>query len=297
MSDGASGRGAELLERDWWVFDNALALGHRLGRGKGREVLLLRHIKGRYRRFPEGTVFANEAPDFVIRAECGRRVGIEITELLRGGRRGGGSPHRARWEAEEKVKRRAAALHHLGLDGDPRAAPPVRVHLGWPPAPECPEKLPGGVEGTAAAIARLVREAEPEWRGGEQVRMGPKRLAGTPLEGVLLSLEVRLDPHPVAGDRTAAWTASRSNSLWSAGESYVLRAIASKDGTYERCREACDEAWLVVALVGGADSYQTFDEGVLSRPFPSPFDRLLLLCTEGGPDLQTVYELHGHRRW
>ena len=169
MSNSTSGRaagiptGAEPLGRDWWVFDKALALGRGLRRGKGREVLLLRHIRGRYRRFPEGPVFVSEAPDFVVRAEGGRRVGIEITELLRGGWRGGGSPHRARWEAEEKVKRRAAALHHLGLDGGPRAAPPVRVHLGWPPAPERPEKLPGGVEGTAAAIARLVREAEPEW--------------------------------------------------------------------------------------------------------------------------------------
>lgn len=253
----------------------------------------MREIKNRYLAFPEGPVFAGETPDFLVRSEGTREmVGIEITELLRRTRRRGGSPHRERWWAEEKVKSRAEELYYGGPEGNPRGVLPGHAHLGWLPAPERPEKLPGGVEATAAAIARLVGEAEPEWRDGGQLRLGPKRLSGTPLDGVLHSLEVRRETHLVGEDgRASGWTASRSHPIKSAAAVDILEAIRGKDGVYGRCKEVCGEAWLAIALVGGGDSYQTVGEEVLARPFPSAFDRLLLLCTEGGPGSRVVFEL------
>jgi hypothetical protein len=143
----------------------------------------------------------------------------------------------------------------------------------------------------AAAIAQLVREVEPEWRNGERLEIGLDRLANTPLRGVLEKLTVRREALNTLDRRAPGWTASRAYSTESARMSEVAAAIEAKDGVYDSCREVCDEAWLVVVLAGGADSFQGVDEEILSSSFPSRFDRVLLLCIDVGPGMQRVFEL------
>ena len=118
------------LGEEWWVLDNALRLYREFGEKKGREVLLLRELRTWYRDFPEGSVFARETPDFVVENTNGRRVGLEVTECLRGaGGRRKGSRYRERWAAEEKVKCLAENLYYGGPKDNLVGAEPVCVDL------------------------------------------------------------------------------------------------------------------------------------------------------------------------
>lgn len=282
--------GVLALGEEWWVLDRALRLYHELGEKKGREILLLRELRNWYLSFPEGPVFARECPDFMVDT-AGGRIGLEITECLRGdGRHKKGSRYRERWQAEEKVKRLAEALYYGGPEGRPKAAEPVWVNLHWAPASSQPERLPQSVEEIAAAVARLVRGAEPEWRDGRRLEMRPKRLVGTVLEGVLAKLTVRREAFRAPDGRAPGWTASRAYPTEIAEAGEVAAAIGAKDRVYDRCAKACDEAWLVVALVGGVDSFQEVSKDVFHHPFRSYFDRVLLLCLDGGPGMRRVFE-------
>lgn len=273
------------------MLDNALRLYRELGEKKGREVLLLRELRTWYRDFPEGSVFARETPDFVVENTNGRRVGLEVTECLRGaGGRRKSSRHRERWAAEEKVKCLAENLYYDGLKDNPVGAEPVCVDLQWSPQSNEPERLPESVEEMAAIIARLVRETEPEWRGGRLLEIRPERFKVAPLEGVLTKLTVRREAFRTMDGRASGWTASRSYPTVSAGPAEVAASINTKNKVYDRCTQTCDEAWLIVALVGG-DSFQDVDEEVLDHLFRSRFDRLLLLCLDGGPGMRRAFEL------
>lgn len=287
--------GVLALREEWWVLDNALRLYRELGEKKGREVLLLRELRTWYRDFPEGWVFARETPDFVVENTNGRRVGLEVTECLRGseGRRKG-SRHRERWAVEEKIKRLSEDFYYSGLEGDPAAVEPIRVNLHWSSQSNEPERLPDSVEEMAAIIARLVRETEPEWRDGRLLEIRPERFKVVSLEGVLTKLTVRREAFRTLDGRASGWTASRSYPTASAGPVEVAASIKTKDKVYDRCMQTCDEAWLIVALVGG-DSFQDVDEEVLDHPFRSRFDRLLLLCLDGGPGMRRAFELQEAR--
>ena len=109
------------LGPDWWVLSNALRLYGQLGRKKGQEVLRLRDLKVSYPAFPEGSVFAWETPDFLVETSNGRRVGIEIVDVLRGGARKKGSRHREREEAEETVVALAEQIYYTGEPPGPCA--------------------------------------------------------------------------------------------------------------------------------------------------------------------------------
>lgn len=279
------------LGEEWWVLDNALRLYRELGDKKGRGVLLLRELRTWYRDFPEGSVFARETPDFVVENTNGRRVGLEVTECLRGaGGRRKGSRHRERWATEEKVKCLAENLYYGGLKDNPVSAKPVRVDLQWSPQSNEPERLPESVKEMAAIIARLVRETEPEWRDGRLLEIRPERFKVASLEGVLTKLTVRREAFKTMDGRAFVWTASRSYPTASAGPAEVAASIKTKDEVYDRCMQTCDEAWLIVAL-GGGDSFQDVDEEVLDHLFRSRFDRLLLLCLDGGPGMRRAFEL------
>ena len=55
-----------------------------LGR-KEPERRLLEQFAPWYPEFPEGEIELSETPDFVVVSPTGRRVGIELTEVLRQG--------------------------------------------------------------------------------------------------------------------------------------------------------------------------------------------------------------------
>lgn len=280
--------GVHALGKEWRVQDNAIRLSSELGEKKGQEILLLRELRNWYRYFPEGSVFATDPPDFVVEDSNGRKVGLEITECLRGvGGNKKGSRHRERWAVEEKVKRLAEDLYYDGSSGNPGIVEPVWASLHWVPGQ--PARLPQSVEEIAAAVARLVRETEPEWRDGRLLEIGPERLMGTVLEHVLAELTVRRAFRALGG-RGSPWGSMRSFLGVAAGVEDIKSAVSQKNSKLESWREKYDEAWLIVAL-GGGDSFQSVGEEVLEHFFSSRFDRVLLLCPDGGPGMRRVFEL------
>ena len=135
-----------------------------------------------------------------------------------------------------------------------------------------------------------MQETEPEWRDGRLLEIRPERFKVASLEGVLTKLTVRRETFGTLEGRAPGWTASRSYPTASAGPAEVAASIKTKDKVYDGCMQTCDEAWLIIALVGG-DSFQDVDEEVLDHLFRSRFDRLLLLCLDGGPEMRRVFEL------
>lgn len=274
------------LGGSWWVLDNALGLGRRLGEKKGREARLLRELKVSYPGFPEGAVLAGETPDFVVESTGDRRVGLELIEAYRGGRRRKGSPDREREGAEEEVLRLAETLYYaVGR------ALPVYVHLTWPPVGDRRGPLARSVRELAGAVARIVREGERTWAVGRAGRLdlGPTELEGTPLAGVLDGLSARPSGFVGAYDgRGSPWGRSLSYGREAAGIGDLAAAVAAKDRVYEACRRGCDEAWLVAALTGGPSSFDDVDDAALGHRYPSLFDRVVVLCPGARPDHRAV---------
>ncbi len=281
------------LGEGWWVLDNALGLRRELGEKKGREVLLLRELKVSYPGFPEGLVLARETPDFVVEPPGGRKVGLELVEAYRGSKRRKGSRHREREGSEEAVLRLAEDLYYA--DGRPG---PVYAYLTWHSGSDRGRgALPRSARKLAEAIVRTVREGAPAWAHGGRLELGPPKLEGTPLAGVLYGLSARRTGFVGAGGRDSPWGRSLSYAREAAGLGNLADAVSSKDRVYEACREACDEAWLVVALTGGPSSFDDAEDDVLGHPFPSPFDRVVLLCPGAGTDRRPAEGPSTRRRW
>lgn len=268
-------RVSETFGDQWWVLDNALPLSRSLGEKKGRELLLLRELKTRYSGFPEGAVTGSESPDFMVETSNGRVVGIELVEVHRYAARRKGSPQRERQEAEEKVLRLAEDIYYA------RDCPlPVYAHLTWPPDSEGVRvgPLPIPSDEIAAEVARLVLEGAPVWVGGDKFELGPTQLEGTLVEGVLQSISARRTGFIDNRGRDSHWGKSFSYGPAEAGIADLTHAVSTKNRVYARCIERCDEVWLVATLTGGPASFEDADEAVFAHPFPSAFDRLILLC-------------------
>ena len=281
----AEGQAAIPLGESWWVLDNALGLRRKLGEKKGREVRLLRELKVFYPGFPEGAVLARETPDFVAEYSGGRRVGLELVEAYRGGRRRKGSLDREREGAEEDVLGLAEELYYA----DPEALP-VYAYLTWNSFGDRRGPLPRPVRELAEAVARVVREGAPVWADGAGGRLGlgPRDFEGTPLAGVLHGLSARSTGFVGEDGRDSSWGRSLSYAREAAEIEDLAPAISSKDRVYRTCRKRCDEAWLVVALTGGPSSFDDVEYAVLGHRFPSLFDRVVLLCPGGGSDRRAV---------
>ncbi len=262
------------LGEGWWVLDSALGLYREFGEKKGREILHLRELKVSYPGFPEGEVLARETPDFVVKPPGGPKVGLELVEAYRGGKRRKGSRHREREGAEDGVLRLAEKLYYAEEHPGP-----VYAYLTWHSGSYRGRgPLPRAARELAEAISRIVREGAPAWAGGGHLELGPPELEGTPLAGVLSGLLARRTGFVGADGRDSPWGRSLSYEREAAGIEDLAHAVSSKDRVYGACRKECDEAWLVVALTGGPSSFDDAPDVVLGHPFRSPFDRVVLLC-------------------
>lgn len=274
------------LGEQWWVLDNVLTLSRELGEKKGKELQLLRALKEWCPDFPAGTAFASESPDFLIESPEGRRVGLELVEVLQAGARSKGSPYRERESAQERVLRRAEEIYYAEYS----PAAPVCIRLSWPPesGSERTGPLPRPTEELAGEVARLVREGAPRWAGGGDLELGPSEFEGTPLGGVLERLRARETNYTSPQGRDSPWLGDISYSRQTATAADLERAISIKDRVYEACRRGCEEAWLVVTLTGGPASFEDIEEAVLPLHFSSRFDRVVALCPGGKPGRRAV---------
>lgn len=271
------------LGKNWWVLDYTLGLYRELGEKKGREALLLRDLRVSYPGFPEGAVLARETPDFVVEAPDGRKIGLELVEAYRGGKRSKGSPDREREGAEEAVLKLAEELYYA----DP-GAPPVYAYLTWPSLGVRRGPLPRSIRELAGAVAGIVRAGAAAREDGGRLELGPEELEGTPLGGVVYWLSARSTGFVGEDGRDSAWGRSLSYAREAAGIEDLAHAIASKDRVYEDCRKRRDEAWLVVALTGGPSSFDDALDEVLVHGFPSRFERVVMLCQGCGSDRRTI---------
>jgi len=262
------------LGRDWWVLGNALRLHGELGRKKGREMLRLRDLKVSYPAFPEGSVFAWETPDFLVETPDGRRVGVELVDVLRGGARKKGSRHREREEAEETVVALAERIYYAG---EPPG--PVRGVLYWgsDPAARRPGPLPRPTEELAGEVARLIREGAPVWARGDLYQLGAREMADTPLEGVLSGLSARQTGYVGEDGRDSPWGRVLYYDPETATIEDVAREVGRKDRVHAAYKGVCSEVWLVAVLGGGPSSFEDADDAVHRHPFRSAFDQLVLL--------------------
>ena len=267
------------LGKDWWVLENALDLYRELGEKKGREVLLLMDLKVSYPGFPEGAVLRSETPDFLVKSAGGRKVGLELVEVYRGGGRRKGSLEREREGLEEAVLGLAERIYYA----EPGASP-VHAYLTWYSLGDRRGPLPRSVRELAEAVARIVREGATVWANGGRLELGPEELEGTPLGGVLHGLSARTTGFVGENGRDSAWGRSLSYAREAAGVGDLEPAIAAKDRVYEDCRKRCDQAWLVVALTGGPSSFDDALDEVLVHGFASRFDRAVMLCQGCGSD-------------
>lgn len=270
------------LAREWYLLDNIVGISLTTG-PKGKEIELLRELRIAYPEFPEGRVFAWEAPDFVV--DNGRcKVGIEVTEVYAGESRKG-SRYAVREGAEEAVLRTAEKLYY---EKNPQER--LYVRLTWPSDTEVERSgpFPQHTMELAREVVRLVEEGKPRWKNGGEMRLESSDFHGTPLSGVLK----RLSASKVAGAdvirRGSSWGRSTANVRKVAGIKDVERAVFRKEDALGQYKSRCDEAWLVVALTGGLSSFDNVEEAALRHTFESSFDRVTLLRLEGAVNGRAV---------
>lgn len=186
-----------------------------------------------------------------------------------------GSPQRERQSAQEDVVRLAEEFYYAG-----NCPVPVYAALTWPPAFErlSVGPLPHPTDDLGAEVARLVAQAAPMAIGGERRELRQDDVKGSLLEGLVSSISVRQTGYIDEQGRDSKWGQSGSHGVAEAGTEDLEHAISGKDRVSARCREECDEVWLVAALTVGPASFEDAAHAATVHTFRSKFDRVILLC-------------------
>lgn len=147
--------------------------------------------------------------------------------------------------------------------------------------------------GAAKLTPKLVRELAPlaaeliakrlSGSSGALVEVGKDELRAAGLGSLVVSIQGR-ETLPYPDGRASTWCSSGpSFSPAALGVGPVERAITAKEAKLTGYRARCDEAWLVVAAMGGPSSPDGVDDAILSHDFQSAFDRVVLFCPRADP--------------
>lgn len=229
---------------------------------------------------------AGNGPDFLIGNPPAKAVAVEVTELYLEDERdaGAGSPRREQEGLREAFVRRAEDAFY-GREPTGRAA---NVFFHWLArdfgAGELAPKL---VRELAPVAAALVSE---RFAGSEGalVQIDEDELRAAGLGRFLVSIQGR-ETRPYADGRASPWCSSGPSFYPAAvGVAAVERAMAGKESKLAAYRERCDEAWLLVAAMGGPSSFDGVNDAVLFHRFRSSFDRVVLFCPGAAPDRRVL---------
>lgn len=246
-----------------------------------REGLLLEEYRKSGRPYPEGVARrgedrAGDGPDFLFEAPSGRKVAVEVTELYLADDRspGEGSLRREQEGLRDAFVRQA---EHAFYESEPKGRA-ASVSFQWRSEDDGGARLnPKLVRKLAPVAAALVSQRVAGSRGAF-VNVGEDELRDVGLGGYLVSVQGR-EERSYPDGRASPWRSS-GPSFFPArvGVDSVEGAIRAKETKLSTYRACCDEAWLLLAAMGGPSSFDGVDDEVVERRFRSAFDRVILFC-------------------
>lgn len=234
---------------------------------KDRERQLLRAFGSVYPHIPSGQLDDFERPDFVLSADEGTVMGVELVDYVRGQGEGErGSTELMDEKDHEAVVREAEAM----FSAENRAS--VQVNVSWHPGRHLKKSHQGTL---AAALAELVERNAPR-EVLEPAAIERDQLRKTPLRRFVADVFVTR----LTGKGKGAWVSFEST--WpEVGEEEIQRILDSKDEKVEGYREhvcqhyeTCDAVWLVIVAEGRyAASLVDLSDTVESHRFRTSFDK------------------------
>jgi hypothetical protein len=216
-------------------------LASRAGKKAG-ERAVLDHLL-RFTGMAAAVLEEGEAPDFILDVE-GQRVGLEVTEYIRG-RSSTGSALRQQHRFIQMVLRDAKLAFEAHSDM------PLWVTV---------DAEPGRAAASLDALAKVLADRVADCLGGNEIppRLGPFGMT-MPASPLFHECEVPSDLEPIIGRLTVVELPNRSVARWKIRQSGDTRAyvdeiaalIASKDERYPAYLLHCSEAWLAIDAFGG----------------------------------------------
>lgn len=192
---------------------------------------------------PAAVLEEGEAPDFILDVE-GQRVGLEVTEYVRG-RSSTGSALRQQHRFIQMVLREAKLAFEAHSDM------PLWVTV---------DAEPGRATASPDALAKVLADRVADCLGGNEIppRLGPFGMT-MPASPLFHECEVPSDLEPIIGRLTVVELPNRSVARWKIRQSGDTQAyvdeiaalIASKDERYPAYLLHCSEAWLAIDAFGG----------------------------------------------
>ncbi len=252
-----------------------------------REGLLLDEYRKSGRPYPEGTARRGEdragnGPDFLFESPSGRTVAVEVTELYLADARspGEGSVRREQEGLRDAFVRRAEDAFYEG-DPEGRAA---SVSFQWLSEENGGGRLDPKLVRKLAPIAATLVSRRVAGSRGAFVNVGEDELRDAGLGGYLVSVQGR-EERPYPDGRASPWRSSGpAFSPAPLGVGSVEGAVRAKEAKLPTYRGRCDEAWLLVAAMGGPSSFDGVADAVVEHRFRSAFDRVVLFCPRAAPD-------------
>jgi hypothetical protein len=211
--------------------------------------------------FPNGVIQPTEEPDFLVNQQ-GYVLGIELTDLYRKAELGQ-VPEQAAEAMRQRVVARAQQIYCSWQ------LPPVlasfflddRAHIKKPE-----------VDRLARALANLVARNVPE--PNSTIDVTRKWNNAPELPGVLRSLSV----HRMDAVSKTFFSSPGATWVVAITREDIMRALSDKEPRYPIYRGKCDEVWLVInSDIEPMSTWFEFDMAVLTEPFSTRFDRVLLV--------------------
>jgi hypothetical protein len=227
---------------------------------KQEERLCLDCFKAAWAEFPPGTIRESETPDFLVSSERAI-VGIEVTRLFRET-----VPPKAPLQIRESVLQNIVqTAKQIHIDN---RQPPVCVSAFFSPHHDFRKR---DILENAKSLAEIVARNLPEIGEREEEFDGTNRHY---FPETIHHVIVRRYPEI----QENFWSAPEAAFCPKSGAELLQAAIKRKEGTYERCRSQCDQAWLLlVADAGRLSSIVSLTDAALRHVYVSRFDRAFLM--------------------
>jgi hypothetical protein len=222
--------------------------------------------------FPSGELLQQEAPDFLVTAETGTRIGIEFTRVFKERGKAAEQSVEATKDAITIAARRYAEDHFQ--------SPPAHVTLFFTLSRHLNNEH---CQRIAERVAQAVHDNMPAT--GESTELHYRSGGVQPIEVDLIQIN---RVYPVTAHQ---WCWLEFSSIKTDAVEVLEQEIQAKNKKYDQYHRKCEECWLVIVAPSFRSSGNVCpDDESYSHIYPSRFDRTYFLNIGRGclTQLQTI---------
>jgi hypothetical protein len=226
------------------------------------EQAVIQHFRDAWPEFPRGKLVKSEAPDFILRINRKRTIGIELTRLFKHSPDNGKIPQKRPRQQYKRIVREAMQLFRTKSDLN------LSVHLSFPGDVKIPAARAGD---TAARIVNAIRYKliDIDLTSVFEAHIRPPD-APFPIS------QIHILYHPE--QKNAVWNYAEDFDPQELLEENVIRIINHKEDKLLRYQKNRFEAYWLVIVIDALDRSSAFniDNKIEQWDIESHFDRIFL---------------------